>query len=450
MHLAGITKSFGANRAVDDVSLTLSDGEIVGLVGENGAGKTTLMRIAAGELTADAGRVDGEAELVHQHFMLVGDFTIAENLALSAGRLLSVADAEAIVRDAGIVLGDVRRRVAELSVGEKAKLELIKAIAKRPRVLILDEPTSVLTPHEAEELFRVMRRLAAGGTAVVFISHKLPEVLAVAQRVVVMRRGKIVAEARSAETDAQRLATAMVGTVAQTAPMNRRPAESDRYVLSLPMGESHSSHPSYLSHPSHRSPAATHLNVAAHEIVAIVGVAGNGQSELAARIRDLTDATRTAHIPEDRTRDGIVAEMSIAENLALTAKRWHPRAAQRHAEAMIGLFTIRARDASQRVGDLSGGNQQKVVLARELSRQPELIVAAEPTRGLDIEAARFVHERLRAAANDGAAILLITSDLDEAFTLADGIHVIYRGRLSARMTTAEASTRVANLMAGVA
>jgi ABC-type uncharacterized transport system ATPase subunit len=440
VQLTRIAKSFGANRAVDDVSLTLREGEIVGLVGENGAGKTTLMRIAAGELAPDGGTVTaaagGNAELVHQHFMLVSDFTIAENLALSAGRLLSVADAERVVANSGIALTDVRRRVGDLSVGEKSKLELIKAIARQPRVLILDEPTSVLTPHEAEELFAVMRRLASGGTAVVFISHKLPEVLAVADRIVVMRRGKIVAESAAGAMTATSLADAMV----ERTPITRGSENVGQTLLSV------------RPHEKAAQPLLTldGLTLTRHEIVAIAGVAGNGQSELAARLRDLRlDGLRIAHIPEDRTRDGIVAEMSIAENLALTAPRWHPREAQKHAEEMIALFGIRAHGASQRTGDLSGGNQQKVVLARELERKPDVIVAAEPTRGLDIESARFVHERLRAAAEGGAAILLITSDLDEAFALADAFHVIYRGKLSERMAPREAAARVASLMAGI-
>jgi simple sugar transport system ATP-binding protein len=192
MRLSHITKRFGANVAVDDVSLDFAPGEIVGLVGENGAGKTTLMSIAAGELAADAGTIENgvEAGVVHQHFLLVSEFTIAENLALAAwGR-----DPEAIIRDAGIALPGVQRRVADLSVGEKAKLELIKAIARHPRLLILDEPTSVLAPTEARELFNVMRRLANAGTTVAFISHKIPEVLEVATRIVVMRRGRIVAD----------------------------------------------------------------------------------------------------------------------------------------------------------------------------------------------------------------------------------------------------------------
>ena len=405
-----VTKSFGANRAVDDVTLEIGRGEIVAIAGENGAGKTTLMRIAAGELAPDSGSLtcEGRVELVHQHFMLVPAFTIAENLALSSRAFLkpSERDAEAIIASTGIALAGVSRRVAELSVGEKAKLELIKAIARNPSVLILDEPTSVLTPHEAEELFAVMRTLAAKGTAVVFISHKLPEVLAVAQRVIVMRGGRVVAERTDATID-----------------------ELTRAMVAAPL------------------PSAAPRPRGAGEILAIVGVAGNGQTELARKLRD--ENPRAGHIPEDRTRDGIVAEMTIAENLALKSK-WRPGDAVRHARQMIALYSIRARGPLQRAGDLSGGNQQKVILARELDRRPETIVAAEPTRGLDIEATRFVHEQLRNAAAAGAKIVLITSDLDEAFALADAIQVIYRGKLSERMTPAEASARVANLMAGVA
>ena len=419
IHLAHIGKSFGSTRAVDDVSLEVRRGEIVALVGENGAGKTTLMRIAAREIAADSGSLDveGRAELVHQHFMLVAELTIAENLALShlgfrfTTRKLIEREAEAIIAASGIELRGVSRRVAELSVGERSKLELIKAIARKPATLILDEPTSVLTPNETEELFRVMRRLAAEGTAVVFISHKLPEVLAVAQRIVVMRAGRVVAESEAKDATLETLANAMMPSVL---PL---PARGER------------------------------AGVRGH-ILAIVGVAGNGQTDLAARLRD--EQRDGGHIPEDRTRDGIVAEMSIAENLALKARRWRPREAARHAENMIRLYSIRASGPQQRAGDLSGGNQQKVILARELDRRPRTIVAAEPTRGLDIEATRFVHEQLRAAADAGASITLITSDLDEAFALADAIQVINRGRLSERMTPAEASGRLASLMAGVA
>lgn len=403
--LGHIAKSFGATRAVDDVSLEVARGEIVALVGENGAGKTTLMRIAAGEHAPDTGTVacGGRVELVHQHFMLVPALTIAENLALThrgfhfLRRRAVERDAAAAIAATGIDLPNVSRRVADLSVGEKSKLELIKAIARNPAVLVLDEPTSVLAPAESQELFAVMRRLASEETAVIFISHKLPEVMEIADRIVVMRAGNVVAEKRRSETTARELAGAMV----QAAPAQ--------------------------SHGRHRN------------ITAIVGVAGNGQTELAARLRD--EHPEAAHIPEDRTRDGVIAEMTIAENLALRGNR--------DAKKMIELYSIRASGPHQRAGDLSGGNQQKVVLARELHRRPAKIVAAEPTRGLDLAATAFVHDQLRAAAEAGAEITLITSDLDEAFALADEIQVIYRGKLSARMNADDAVGRVADLMAGL-
>lgn len=426
MRLSHITKRFGTNVAVDDVSLDFAPGEIVALVGENGAGKTTLMSIAAGELEADSGAIEERAlcGVVHQHFLLVSEFTIAENLALAMwGR-----DAENIIRDSGIELRGVHRRVADLSVGEKAKLELIKAIARHPRFLILDEPTSVLAPTEARELFNVMRRLAAAGTTVVFISHKIPEVLEVATRIVVMRRGTIVAGGGA--MTAEELASAMV---------ERRVVNDSRIT-----GESGS------RGPAGGPPALRFAGLEVHrgEIVAVIGVAGNGQSELAARLRDSLRG-RVAHIPEDRARDGLIAEMTIAENIALAEPNWRPRAAAQRAAALMERFNIRAQSPLQRAGSLSGGNQQKVILARELERKPEIIVAAEPTRGLDLEATRFVHDQLRAAAGRGAAILLITSDLDEAFALGDAIHVIYRGTLSPRLTPGEASVRAPALMGGV-
>ena len=381
-----VSKSFGATRAVDDVSLEMQPGEIVGLVGENGAGKTTLMRIVAGELQPDRGTVDAPDPIgfVHQHFVLVNAFTIAENLAL-VGATVSA-----------ITLPDPSRLVADLSVGEKSKIELTKAIARKPRVLILDEPTSVLTPAEAAELFAVIRQLAAAGTIVVFISHKIPEVLEIATRVVVMRGGKIVAEGGTAEE------------IVREASGVRRPS---------------------------RRSAGT-----AGALHAIVGVAGNGQSELAAKLRREAQGI-VAAIPEDRTRDGLIAEMTIAENLALRTSV--------PAEQLIADYNIKASGPKQKAGSLSGGNQQKVLLARELSINPNVIVASEPTRGLDAEATRFVHDRLRDAAARGAAVYLITSDLDEAFALGDVIQVIYRGRLSEKLTPEEAAEQAPRLMAGL-
>ncbi len=437
LQLSHITKRFGQTLAVDDVSLSIAPGQIVGLVGENGAGKTTLMRIVAEELRADGGAITRPERIgmVHQHFAIVPEMTIAENLALidrTAFRFLSLGsierDAEATVQRSGIALGDVSRRAGELSVGEKSKLELIKAIAVDPTLLILDEPTSVLTPMESAELFGVIRDRTRRGTAVVFISHKVPEVLEIAQRVVVMQRGKIVADTPRAETTAETIADAMVTGARATSPAGS-PARSTERSTPLLQVDS----------------LALHRN----EIVAIVGVAGNGQTDLIERLRATRRETRIGFIPEDRTRDAIVAEMSIAENLALGERRWSKRAGAARAKSLIDLYRIRATGPRQRAGDLSGGNQQKIVLARELDRRPEVIVAAEPTRGLDIEATRFVHEELRKAVAAGAGLLLITSDLDEAFALADVLHVIYRGKLSEPLTPATAAERAGRLMAGI-
>ncbi len=451
MRLSHITKRFGANVAVDDVSLDFAPGEIVGLVGENGAGKTTLMSIAAGELAADEGTIEDRlaAGVVHQHFLLVSEFTIAENLALAMwGR-----NAEEIIHDSGIELRDVSRRVGDLSVGEKAKLELIKAIARHPPVLILDEPTSVLAPTEARELFDVMRRLAAAGTTVIFISHKIPEVLEVATRIVVMRRGKIVVD--GGVMSAAELAEAMVERRAKRRSDSRRSDSLVRPVLarasttgSLSITDLPSTGRTGESDLRKSDLRIAGIDVHRGEIVAIIGVAGNGQSELAASLRDSLRG-HVAHIPEDRARDGLITQMTIAENIALAEPRWRPREAAQRAAALIERFNIRAQSPLQRAGSLSGGNQQKVILARELERQPEIIVAAEPTRGLDIESTRFIHDELRAAAGRGAAILLITSDLDEAFALGDAIHVIYRGTLSARLTPGDAADQAPMLMAGV-
>lgn len=415
LRLDHITKRFGPTLAVADASFELQPGEIVALAGENGAGKTTLMRIAAAELSADSGtvRASGTVGFVHQHFLLVDAFTIAENLALATGR----RDTENLIEESGIALGNIRRRVEELSVGERAKLELIKALARRPAALILDEPTSVLSPPETEELFTVLRRLASQGTGIVFISHKIPEVLQIASRFVVMRRGGVVINVRDAT--AEELVRAMVDLNEPPAPAATPPRPA-------------------------APPRKLHLagiDVVAGEIMAIIGVAGNGQTEIAARLRDTMRSANVAFIPEDRTRDGIVAEMSIAENLALRGAL--------DAHSIIEKYDIRASGPRQRAGTLSGGNQQKLILARELARNPETIVAAEPTRGLDLEATRFVHRQLRDAAARGAAILLITSDLDEALSLADGVQVIYRGHLSQRLSPADAATHAPHLMAGL-
>lgn len=482
--LAAIRKSFGAVCAVRDAFFSITEGEVVALLGENGAGKSTLMRIAAGLLAPDGGTIsiDGERvvldrqagatrhgiAMVPQHFALMDAFSVADNLALAAidlpalysgSRLESAA--EAIVARSGIAIGRLDRRVAELSVGEKAKLELAKALARRPRLLILDEPTSVLTPMEVGELFDSLRGLAAAGLAIVLITHKLPEAFAIAQRVVVMRGGAIISGATIDATSPAEVAALMVP------PAERPPAR-----VRTPPGEPVLSLRGVSTMSGERQVAldGIRLEIRAGEVVAIAGVAGNGQTELGALLRglvlpkegaieilgrrvtprDLFQRRDVGHIPEDRAADGLVEELTLGENLALGDPRWSRRDGRRAAEKAIESFAIRASSPDQPAGTLSGGNQQKLLLARELTRAPRLVVAAEPTRGLDLRSAADVRARLAAAAAEGAAVLLITSDLDEAFALADSVCVMYRGRLSPRMPAGDSRDRVASLMAGVA
>jgi ABC-type uncharacterized transport system ATPase subunit len=487
LQLDRITRRFGDFTAVDEVTLSVGRGEVLGLVGENGAGKSTLMRVVAGELAPDGGRMelDGEPvrfrspsdadahgiEMVHQHFMLVDDFTVAENLALSArhgmpawSRRRLAHFAGAAIAASGIALRDPERRVDELSVGERSKLELIKALARRPRVLILDEPTSVLTPDESDELFRVMRRVADEGAGVVLISHKIPEIMRATDRVVVMRGGRVVSAARTSDTSAAELTDAMVG---QSIPdlAESSPSAPGRGAVVLRLRNVSTSATGRAVPLQQIS-----IEIGRGQIVALIGVAGNGQTEMADLLRGLIaprsgavefdgrvmtpsallGQTSIANIPADRTRDGIVAQMTIAENLGLALRRWQPRAASARTAREIHAFSIRARSPLQRAGSLSGGNQQKVILARELGREPKLIIASDPTRGLDIAATRFVQQRRRAAAGAGAAILLISSDLDEAFAMADAFHVMYRGSISRRLTPSEAAGEAGALMAGTA
>ena len=454
LSLNGVSRAFGSTTAVDDVTLSFAPGTVVGLVGENGAGKTTLMRLAAGEIAPDAGTIQRPRRvgMVHQHFSLVPEFTIAENLALLDLRTFGFVTARrlresaaAVVQRSGIELGDLSRRVSTLSVGEAAKVELIKAVAVDPDLLILDEPTAVLTPPEAAELFAVMRRLAEGGTTVVFITHKVREVLETAARVVVMRRGRVVADAPASSMTAAAIAEAMVGAITDGA--RQRAARSTGNEILLRMDG-----------VSTEMLRDVSLSVRRGQIVAVVGVAGNGQTELAETLRGLRAPVRgtlefapdrAAFVPEDRTRDGLVAQMTVAENLALGSGRWSPASARTRAERLITSYRIRATGPGQRAGALSGGNQQKVVLARELDRKPDLIIAAEPTRGLDVASAQFVHEQLTAAAARGAGLLLISSDLDEAFALADVVHVINRGRISAPLAPEAAAANIGPLLAGL-
>lgn len=480
--LAGIHRRFGAVVAVDAVSISFRSGQIVALLGHNGAGKSTLMHIVSGTEQADRGTVsiDGNpirawsaakaaaagVAMVHQHFKLVPSFTVAENLALasqmipgllSPSRLRSFA--ETTIEQSGIRLERADRRVAELSVGEQSKVELIKALARKPRLLILDEPTSVLTAAESEELFAILRSLSSRGLAVVLVTHKLSEVMAVADRVVVMRDGSIVLDERKGSLSRTTIATAMHVATSSERTASVRAAGRSRLELR-----------GVTTRAEDRALALRNVTISIREgeIVAVVGAAGNGQQELARLARGLIESASgtmlvdgkevnrralfqhsdIAHFPPDRSAEGIISEMSLTENLALRSRA--PVSAQKQtAASIVSEFAIRASSIHQPAGSLSGGNQQKLLLGRELQTNPRIIIASDPTRGLDPGAAEMVRAHLLSAVSAGAALLLITSDTDEALHLADGIHVLYRGELSERLEPSKAASQLGSRMAGV-
>ena len=487
VELRAVTKSYGtlsANRAVD---LSLRAGEVHGILGENGAGKTTLMRILYGLTRPDQGQVlvDGQAVtirstrdaiaagigMVAQHFSLVTPMTVAENLALGRpqGVLIDLEAARATVDEAAERFGIRVRadaRVADLSVGEQQRVEILKALAGDCRVLILDEPTAVLVPQDVSGLFATLRRLTAAGLAVAFISHKLTEVLAVTQRVTVLRRGKVVGTVATADTDARQLATMMVGRpAAPTAPNARTAGETALRVTGLDA----------LGRQGLAALKGVSFSVAKGEILGIAGVSGNGQSELAEVLSGMRVPTAGSieiegrniagfnarrmmaagigRIAEDR-HAAVVPDLSVAYNLVLEHLDEFRRGAlldetriQANAEELISRFGIVA-GPDDPVRNLSGGNLQKVILARVLSRNPKVLLVSQPTRGLDVGATEYVRGELVAQANRGAGIVLISEDLDELMALSDRLLVFYEGRVVGELAAAGADPeRLGLLMA---
>jgi simple sugar transport system ATP-binding protein len=485
LELRGITKRFPGVLANDDVSITVNAGEIVALLGENGAGKTTLMNVVYGLLTPDAGEilVDGETVrvrspkaaidlgigMVHQHFMLVEPLTVTENIILGhePARLTAIDfdTARERVRELSDRYGlavDPDARIEELPVGLQQRVEILKALYRGARVLILDEPTAVLTPQEARDLFRMIRSLVDEGLAVVLITHKLEEIMEAADRVVVMRDGSVVGETRPSETDRAGLARMMVGRdVVFT--VTKEPAECGGTVLRVQ---------DLVVCDDRKLDAVKGVtfDVCAGEIVAVAGVSGNGQTELVEALtglrkvssgsialgeRDLTHArARTSiqagvsHVPEDRHRRGLVLEFNLAENVVLGDHRsrpyatfgfMHPQIIVEAARKRIADFDVRAPSERIEAAHLSGGNQQKLVVARELGRGPELLIAAQPTRGLDVGAIEFVHSRILEERDSGTAVLLVSLELEEVQSLADRILVMYEGRIVKEFAAGEAS-----------
>ena len=486
-----ITKRFPGVLANDDVNLDVQLGEVHALLGENGAGKSTLSNILTGLYRPDAGElyIAGErvslrspldaiarrVAMVHQQFRLIPVFTVAQNVLLGerGGVRLNRRKMEQRVRDLGEHYGlpvDPNAYIWQLSVGEQQRVEILKALHREAQTLILDEPTAVLTPQEADALFATMRQMAAEDRAVIFISHKLHEVLAVADNVTVLRGGRSVATRPTAGATAHDLASLMVGRDIVSTRFEPPQAEATEIALQI----------IDLTADNDRGQEALHgvsLDVGVGEIVVLVGVAGNGQREfvecitglrkasagnvrIASEIVRLGDARATisagiAHIPEDRLGTGVSPSLSIAENLALTRYRsgrgpFIPRAANRaRAVELMEMFDIRAPGPDTPARQLSGGNLQKVVLAREFSSNPKVIVAASPTRGLDVGAIETVHGHLRAAAAGGAGVLLVSEDLDEALALAHRIAVMHDGRIVGQMPVRDATREgLGLLMAG--
>lgn len=458
--LSAISKSFGAVRALDGATLSVAPGEVHALLGENGAGKTTLTRIAGGLLHPDAGvvLVDGQATrlrsardarkrgigLVHQHSTAVPALSVAENIALTAGWPVAPAALHRRVRalcDRLLLPLDPIMPAARLTVGLKQRLEIVKALAAEARILLLDEPTAVLAPGEVEELFRVVRAFAASGGGVVLITHKLDEALENADRVTVLRQGRVVLAAPRRDLTAGELTVAMIGAAVPLAV--RSPATTAGPVLircdSLEVARESGT-------GLHRAT----FSVRAGELVAVAGVEGNGQRELlraAAGLRrpfrGLLEVSRpVAFVPEDRTTEGLIPSFTLTQNLVLGVGRGAPwiagrrvrrvdwRAARRRTSELLAQYGVQAEGADATAGSLSGGNQQKFLVARALERRPRVLIAENPTRGLDIRAAGAVRARLREAADEGAAVLVYSTDLDEVLALGDRILVAAGGVIS--------------------
>ncbi|TWG99918.1 simple sugar transport system ATP-binding protein [Mesorhizobium sp. J18] len=493
LRLSGVTKRFGSLTANDAISFSVRRGEIVALLGENGAGKTTLMNILFGHYVADEGTVEAFGKelpagdpraalnagigMVHQHFTLAENMSVLENIVLGTESMWLIRfDHRAartrigkLANDFGLAV-DPDKRVAALSVGERQRVEILKALYRDARVLILDEPTAVLTPNETEALFRTLKILVAEGLSIIFISHKLNEVMAVSDRVLVLRGGRLVGESVTSRTTRAELAQLMVGR--EIPPPSVAPATVGGPILT------------FNEVSTARTGTGTPLDkvsfsLNAGEITGLAGVSGNGQAALAALLSGIERpmsgsitiggkpvanwspqaalSSGIGRIPEDRHAIGTIVDMSVTENAI--SERYRTRfsrhgfldwsAARSFAEEIIRDYDVKCPSPETRIRLLSGGNMQKLILGRALDSDPSIILANQPTRGLDVGAVSYVHQRLLQARERGAAILLISEDLDEILALADRIVVISKGRLSAPSARGERSVReIGELMAG--
>jgi ABC-type uncharacterized transport system ATPase subunit len=501
LEVHNITKRFPGVLANDQVNFSLRKGEIHALLGENGAGKTTLMNIIYGLYSPDEGEIrlglDGSNGLraveihnpqdairmgigmVHQHFMLVPVFTVAENIILgdeiTRGPSLDLHKANQVIRklsgDYGLEV-DPQAVIEDLPVGTQQRVEIVKALYRKARILVLDEPTAVLTPQEVEELFHIMRQLTKQGVSIIFITHKLKEVLAIADRITVMRRGRVIGSTTPSETTESGLAEMMVGREVLLS-VEKGPAHPGEVVLDV-------------QNLDVRDERGVHVlrdvsfQVCAGEILGIAGVQGNGQTELAEALAGLRAFSQgvvklrgqvvpplnpralvelgMAHIPEDRHKHGLVLAYSIADNEVLNTYYREPFASglQRNGNAilenarhLIAQFDVRASGPSETAGTLSGGNQQKVIVARELSRPVRLLLANQPTRGLDVGSIEYIHSQIVDVRDKGAAVLLVSAELDEIMSLSDRIAVMYHGQIVATLNAKDATREgLGLLMAG--
>ena len=497
LQLKGITKQFPGVLANDHIDLTLNKGEVLALLGENGAGKSTLMNILYGLYQPDKGEIliNGEKifvesptdaieagiGMVHQHFMLIPVFTVTENVMLGEETLKfadfldrqSAANRILEISQTYNLQVNPYDLVKDLPVGVQQRVEIIKLLFREAEILIFDEPTAVLTPQEADELFEIMRTLSDQGKSIIFITHKLREVLAIADRIMVIRRGKVVGETTPEDADKNSLAAMMVGR-AVSLEVEKIEKERGDLVLSIDnMVVADKFQNIVVDHVS--------LDVYEGEIVGIAGVQGNGQTELVEAVTGLKkpaegkisllgeDVTKanprtiteagSAHVPEDRQADGLVLPFPVAENLVLCTYYKEPyskglilqyNTILDHANQLIDDFDIRTPDALTPVSNLSGGNQQKVIIARELSRPIKFLVASQPTRGLDVGSIEYIHKRIIQKRDEGCAVLLVSPELDEIMELSDRIAVMYRGEIIADIPNKSVTKEeIGLMMAGV-
>ena len=496
LEMRNITKRFPGVLANDDVSFDVHAGEVHTLLGENGAGKSTLMKILFGLYLPDEGEIllrgepttitsptdaiEQRVGMVHQHFMLVPTLTVAENVALglpsSRGIRTDLDVVSERINEISETYGlsvDPSIEVWKLSVGERQRVEIIKALYRDAELLVLDEPTAVLTPQEVDDLFVILRRMTAQGTGIIFISHKLHEVLGLSDRITVLRNGRVTGDTTPAETDRQQLAEMMVGREVKLAP-DKPPV--DRGEARLQLRNVH-----VLGDRNTMAVDGVDLDVHAGEIVGIAGVSGNGQRELAETVAGLrpaesgssvsidgVDLTRASpaqtrgaglsYVPEERMKDGAIGEFDVSENLLLVNHRdarfrrgglFNFDAIKQHCQRLVDNFAVKTPSLATPTSSLSGGNIQKVIMARELDSDPRVVLAAQPTRGVDIGAAEYIHSQLIKQRSEGCAILMISEDLDEVLGLADRIAVMFEGKIVTIVDRADATKEKLGLaMAG--